>query len=318
MSPFCRCTCSACGRTLSSAKRWKVSRTAGTSSPRCRGPSGGSQRRAPPGRARQRGRRPPAPPHPASTPHRGSRPATLPASSATTSATNRTAMRVSVSVLAVLEGSPRGGDCGPRHPRRRRRLPGWRRCRRVSRTAACLVDEALGQVDRFGGTGQHGRRGRGHGARPLQWLAPVRLSGVLPLRVGGRRRSRAAAGRPVRPRGQPPSATPGHGHRSGADAGGRLGPGVDDLEAPHRDQPREDGADVGVAGVGHQQWPSAYAPGACDGLLCDDPPPGTHRSRMRNSTTAGSTTCMRRKRQKARSTGSGSRRSSAACVTATT
>ena len=32
--------------------------------------------------------------------------------------------------------------------------------------AAGLVDESLGQVDRFGGAGQQGRRGRGHGARP--------------------------------------------------------------------------------------------------------------------------------------------------------
>ena len=31
---------------------------------------------------------------------------------------------------------------------------------------ARLVDESLGQVDRFGGAGQQGRRGRGHGARP--------------------------------------------------------------------------------------------------------------------------------------------------------
>ncbi len=44
------------------------------------------------------------------------------------------------------------------------------------------------------------------------------------------------------------------GHRPLAHARRRLGPGVDDVEAGVADQGGEEGADVGVAGIGHGQW----------------------------------------------------------------
>ena len=65
--------------------------------------------------------------------------------------------------------------------------------------------------------------------------------------------------------------------RARADAGGRLGPGVDHLEPGVAHEPREERADVGMAGVGHGQRRSRDPPGRRDGLLGDDPPAGADR-----------------------------------------
>ena len=130
--PFSRCTCSACGRTLSSAKRWNVSRTSSKSSPRCRGPSTEARAASTAGIALRRqegGRR--------RVPARLDAPERLPADHA--------AREVGHDV-----GDERRGDAGldlpaarrtrgrpaprppppPRAPRRTR-PPGWRRCHPV-------------------------------------------------------------------------------------------------------------------------------------------------------------------------------------------
>ena len=166
MSAFVRCTCSACGRTFSSAKRWKVSRTSSKSSSRCRGPSVVGQRR----QDRRLALRLHESGH-------GRRPAGLDAPERLAAGhlaqevghhvghEGRGDGRLDVPLLAVLEGGPgrahRGGGVRDvvRHD-----LVGVDAA--AARRGAGLVDELLRQVDRSGGAGEIGGGGRSHGARP--------------------------------------------------------------------------------------------------------------------------------------------------------
>src|ERR1039457_1908766 len=66
-----------------------------------------------------------------------------------------------------------------------------------------------------------------------------------------------------------------HGARS--HPGRCLGPRVDQFEAGVAGQRGEDGADVGVARVGHVHWRAVDPAGRGDGLLCHYPPVVSHR-----------------------------------------
>ena len=167
MSAFARCTCSACGRTLSSAKRWKVSRTSSKSSPRWRGPSVAAR----PGQdggvallAEERRRRigPPGLDAPEPLPPRH------PAHQLGDDVGDERGgdAGLDLPVLAVREGGPGRGHRG----RGVRHVVGDHLVgvdpAAVADRGTRLVDEVLGQVDRLGGGGEHGGGGLRHGARP--------------------------------------------------------------------------------------------------------------------------------------------------------
>ncbi len=310
MSALARCTCSAWGRILSSAKRWNVSRTSSKSASRWRGPWSAARRGQHRGVAvARRGRPPPARPSRARRPRAHSRPATRPARSATTSATNA------------------HGRCGAssRPGRRSRAWPGRRR------TAGGGVGQVVGHdlVGVDAAAAAHRRRRPG---RPRDWASADRVGGAGEVRGGGRRtgatlrlaravasrtpRERRSGARPTtvtsggRTTGSSPGSTPVSdsqvgGDGPGPDAGGRLGPGVDDLEPGVADERGRSAPTSGWRASGMDSGAPPMRPAEVIGSCATTQPPGRTAAAMRPSTTAGSTTCRSRKRQKARSTGSG-------------
>ena len=305
MSPLARWTCSAWGRTFSSANRWKVSRTSSKSSSRWRGPALPPRR---PGR-RGRGRRPrsrrPGARAPASAP---SRPPGPPAGRrgrpARRPRRRRPCAASTVAVGAVGEGGPGGGGRRPRRGPGRRRPPGWRRCRRRPARAAVARRRRPRPARCHGGRGRlevgGAASGMGHGPE-------VTLAGPLglcpPADHGDQRRQDdgVVAGVDVGQRAQVV------GHRSGPDAGRRLGPGVDDRRGRRRATSAGRRAPTsGCRAPGIDSGDAADPTGRGDRLLGHHPAAGPHGGgHAAAATTAGSTTCMSRNRQKARSTGSG-------------
>ena len=189
MSPLVRCTCSACGRTFSSAKRWKVSRTSSKSSPKWRGPCS----RASPARAagsrsagQELGRR--CVPSGLDAPGRLA--ARHPAGQIGHDVGHEGVGQCGFdrAVGAVLEGGPGGGHGGGgvghvvgHHLIGVDPAVG-------AHGGAGLVDQLLGQFDGAGGGGQIGGTRFSHGARPY-W------GGRRPMTVtSGRQDDRVVAG----------------------------------------------------------------------------------------------------------------------------